>query len=211
MPRVLPCSPWPMSGNLPFPLPDRRVLLRDVPHQRDHQAPGELGGGIAQHVRAAHLDAARGRGIDIDRRVAHARGDDQAQIGQAVDRTAAERRCARASARRIRRCGGGARAPPRWRCGWERPRFARPDRGSANPPRRARPLDSRQAPLRASSPSLPCRGKLPSLLYPKRSGKARRGQGARLKAAAAGDSGAASCIQRASHAAGATHTIPATP
>ena len=61
------------------------VLLGDVPEQRQDQAPGQLGRGRADATGAAHRDPARGGRLQVDRRVAHARGDQQPQPRQLAE------------------------------------------------------------------------------------------------------------------------------
>ena len=84
MPRVLPLE-VDAHRRLPPARAHPGVLDRDPPGEREDQPPGELGRRRARHLRAAQDDAVRCRGVHVDRRVAHARRDQQAEIRQPVE------------------------------------------------------------------------------------------------------------------------------
>lgn len=68
---------------LPRSLLTQRVRLRhQMPHYRQDQHPGQFHGRFGMAVGSAHGQALRLRGGDIDRGIAHAAGDQQAQVGQ---------------------------------------------------------------------------------------------------------------------------------
>src|SRR6185437_5915852 len=75
---------------LPLALAHPAVLARDAAGEGEDEAPGELGRRIGQHVGAAYGDAARLRRRQVDRGVAHAGGDQQLEIGQALEERGGE-------------------------------------------------------------------------------------------------------------------------
>ena len=80
------------DARLPLARPARRDLLRDLPHRREHQSPGELCGRVRRrtgvHVRA-HRDAEARARLDVDVRV-DAALTDQTEVGQAFEQRRAD-------------------------------------------------------------------------------------------------------------------------
>ena len=91
MPSVLSRSVWP-TPICQVPALQRRHLLRDLPHRRQHQAPGQFGRRVGRrvgvHVRR-HDDAEPRAGRDVDMRIDAALAD-QLQLRQLLQQRRAD-------------------------------------------------------------------------------------------------------------------------
>ncbi len=63
-------------------------LAHQVAGERKNQPPGKLRSGCRQRLGASHQHAALGSGVDIDGGITHARGDQQAQVGELLEQCA---------------------------------------------------------------------------------------------------------------------------
>jgi len=79
------------DGPLPGAEADVAILLRDVAHEAEDQAPGELGRRIAERFRAGDDDATLGAGREVDGRVAKPARHQELQRRQLVEERARER------------------------------------------------------------------------------------------------------------------------
>ena len=68
------------------------MLVRDVASERQNESQGQLGSRMGEHAGAANEDAAIGRRLHIDRGVAHAGGDEELKLRQALEQRPWERR-----------------------------------------------------------------------------------------------------------------------
>jgi hypothetical protein len=69
-----------------------QVFLRNMPEQGQDEPPGQLRRRRPDAARAAHGDPARGRRLQVDRRVRHAGGDQQLQLRELAQPFGVERR-----------------------------------------------------------------------------------------------------------------------
>ena len=100
-PRVLPCEAE--AACSPAACPRGSAVLRGhAPDSARISAQVSSAVGYGSPPRAAHGDAALGRGLDVDRRVAHAGGDESLRFGSRSRTDRAKRACARASRSRRR-------------------------------------------------------------------------------------------------------------
>ena len=78
---------------LPAALAHKGMILGDPPRRAENEPPGEFGGVFVAATRAAgaaYRDAARLERLHVERRVAHAGGDQELQLWQPVDHALGE-------------------------------------------------------------------------------------------------------------------------
>ena len=98
------------DADLPLAGLERRHLLRNLPHRREDQPPGQLGGRVGRRAGVLvrrHDDAEPRAGLDVDVRIDAALAD-ELELGQALEQRRADLACARGSAP-APRCPAAAR------------------------------------------------------------------------------------------------------
>ena len=96
-PSVLPFEAEP-AADLPAALARRAILGGNTAGEREDRAPRELGRRVRAAPRCRRPRCrARAAARHVDGRIAHARGHEELELGQALEKRLAERACARAS------------------------------------------------------------------------------------------------------------------